>query len=75
MFTVLMVVAGMLTGFVIRETLLAMRNRRGLYGWPRWVQALICIVDRIPLSAVGQYPNNEAFLDALDERLRSERQA
>jgi hypothetical protein len=63
MIALLLTFAGMATGVAIREILLSMRNRRGLYGWPRPVQALICIADGIPLSSVGQYPDQQTATD------------
>jgi hypothetical protein len=62
LFVFALTVAGLASGAAIRETLLSMRNRRGLYGWSRPVQALICIADGIPLSSVGAYPDQEAFM-------------
>ena len=50
--------------FALREVLLIMRNRRGLYDWPIPVQALICIADGIPLRFVNAFPSQQASADA-----------
>lgn len=65
MLKTLVIVAGLATVAVVllKTCLMRLRNERGLYGWPRPVQFLICLFDGIPLSAVGQFPSQAAFME------------
>lgn len=61
--TLLILVAALIAGLVLLKSyFMGLRNRRGLYGWSRPVQFLICLFDGIPLREVGRYPNQQAFM-------------
>ena len=49
---------------MLKLILCEMRDRRGLYDWPLWVQRLICWADNIPQGAVGAWPSQQASNDA-----------
>jgi hypothetical protein len=52
-----------LAALVAREVLTEMRNRRGLYDWPLWVQPLICLAIGVSFKWVGRWPSEQAAMD------------